>query len=37
MFSNIFFSENLAVYVVMWKKDGRARQATDDSIIRRWK
>jgi hypothetical protein len=33
MFNN--FSENRAVYEIMWKKYGAARQATDDNIIRR--
>jgi hypothetical protein len=33
--SNNFFSENRAVYEIMWKKYGRARQTTDDNIIRR--
>jgi hypothetical protein len=30
--SNNFFSKNCAVYAIMWKKYGRARQATDDKI-----
>jgi hypothetical protein len=30
-----FFSENRAGHEKMWKKYGRARQATDDDIIRR--
>jgi hypothetical protein len=30
-----FFFENRAVYEKMWKKYGRARQVTDDNIIRR--
>ena len=35
MFSNIFFfSENRAVYEVMWKKYCTAGQATDGNIIR---
>jgi hypothetical protein len=29
------FSENRAVYELMWNVYGRARQATDDNIIRR--
>ena len=32
MFSN-FFSENCAVYEIMWKKYGRVMQATDYSIL----
>jgi hypothetical protein len=28
-----FFLENRAVYEIMWKKYGRARQAKDDNII----
>jgi hypothetical protein len=32
---SIIFPENSAVYEIMWKKYGRARQATDDNIIRR--
>ena len=35
MCNNFFFSENRAVYEIIWKKYGRARQATDDYIIRR--
>jgi len=31
--SNIFFSENRAVYEIMWKKYGTAGQASDDKII----
>ena len=31
-FSNIFSPENLAFYEIMWKKYGRARQATDDNM-----
>jgi hypothetical protein len=31
---NNFISENRAVYKRMWKKYGRAGQATDDNIIR---
>jgi len=27
-----FFSENLAVYEIMWKKYGRAGQATDGNM-----
>ena len=34
MFNN-FFSENRVVYELMWKKYGRARQATDDNITLR--
>jgi hypothetical protein len=34
MFNN-FFSENPVVYEIMWKENGRARQATDENIIRR--
>jgi hypothetical protein len=30
---SITFFESRAVYEIMWKKYGRARQATDDSII----
>jgi hypothetical protein len=30
-----FFSENRAVFEIMWEKYGRTRQATDDNIIRR--
>jgi hypothetical protein len=29
------FSENGAVYEIMWGKYGRARQATNDDIIQR--
>jgi hypothetical protein len=29
---SITFSENRVAYEIMWKKYGRARQATDDSI-----
>jgi hypothetical protein len=29
----IIFSENLAVYEVMWKKYDTARQTTDDNTI----
>jgi len=29
-----FFSENRAVYEIMWKNIDRGRQATDDNIIR---
>jgi hypothetical protein len=32
---NNFFPENRAVYEIMWKKYGTARQATDDNIKRR--
>jgi hypothetical protein len=32
---SITFVENRAVYEIMWKKCGRAAQATDDNIIRR--
>jgi hypothetical protein len=28
----ITFAENRAVYEIMWKKDGRAREAIDDSL-----
>jgi len=31
----IFPPENRAVYEMMWKKYGKARQATDDNILRR--
>jgi len=31
MFNN-FFPENCAAYEIMWKKHGRARQATEDII-----
>jgi hypothetical protein len=31
----VTFSENRAVYELMWKKYGRARRATDDNNIRR--
>ena len=34
MFIN-FFSENLAVFEVLWKKYGTARRATHHDIIRR--
>jgi len=30
-----FFPENRAVYEIIWKKYGKARQATDENIIRR--
>jgi hypothetical protein len=30
-----FSPENRAVYEIMWKKYGTARQATDDNIVRR--
>ena len=33
--SAIFSPENLAVYEIMWKEYGTARQTTDDNIIRR--
>jgi hypothetical protein len=33
--SKTFYSRNRAVYEIMWKKYGTARQATDDNIIRR--
>jgi len=29
----IFFSENLAVYEIMWKRYDTAREATDDNTI----
>jgi hypothetical protein len=32
---SIIFSENIAVCEIMWKKCCRAKQATDDNIIRR--
>jgi hypothetical protein len=32
---NNYFPESRAVCEIMWKKYGRARQATDDNIIRR--
>jgi len=35
MFNN-FFSENRAVYEIMWEKGCRAGQAIDDSIHRAW-
>ena len=36
MFNNFFsFSENIAVYEIMWNIYGTARQGTDDGIIRR--
>jgi hypothetical protein len=31
--SNIFFSENRAVYELIWRKRGRVRGVTDDNII----
>jgi hypothetical protein len=34
-FNNIFFSENRAVYEIMWKNTVQTRQATGDNIIRR--
>jgi len=34
VFSNLFF-ENPAGYEIMWKKYFRAKQATDDNILRR--
>ena len=33
-FSNFFFSENLAVYELMWTKYRRSGHATDDSVKR---
>jgi hypothetical protein len=33
MFNN-FSPKNLAVYKIMWKKHGTARQVTDDSVAR---
>jgi hypothetical protein len=30
---SITFSENRAVYDIMWKKYGSARQATDDNMV----
>ena len=35
MFNNFYFSENRAVYEIMWKKYCTARQSTDDNTIRR--
>ena len=35
MFTNFFFFEKRAVYEIMWKKCGKAGQATDDNRIRR--
>ena len=32
VFSNIFFSENRAVYKIMWQKYCRTLQATDDNM-----
>jgi hypothetical protein len=32
---NTIFPENRAIYEIMWEKYGRARQATDDNMIRR--
>jgi len=29
----IFFIENLAIYVIMWKKYSKAEQATDDITV----
>ena len=34
-FSSIFFSDNLAVYKIMWKKCHSARQVTDENKVRR--
>ena len=31
----LFFFKNPALYEIMWKKYGRARQETDDNIIQR--
>jgi len=31
----VFFPKNRAVYEIMWKKQGRDRQATDNNITRR--
>jgi len=33
--AHFFFPENHAVYVIVWKKYGRARQITSDDLIRR--
>jgi len=33
VFSNYFFSENRAVYEVMWKNMATVGQATDDNIV----
>ena len=35
VFNSVFFSENGAVYEIMWKKRRIAKQATDGSTIRR--
>ena len=35
VFNNFFFSENIAVLEIMWKKCGSAGQATDHNTIRR--
>jgi hypothetical protein len=35
MLSIFFISENPAVYEIMWKKCGTAREATGDNIIER--
>jgi hypothetical protein len=32
MFSNFFFLENLAISEIIWKKYGRAGQATDNNM-----
>jgi hypothetical protein len=37
MLDNFFFFENLAAYVIMWKKYGRATEATNHISIRRRK
>ena len=35
MIQNIFFFEYRADFYIMWKKRGKARQATNDNIIER--